>query len=367
MGLERKIIRRLKPYTPGEQPDPALQSQIIKLNTNENPYPPSVAVLDALRAVDAETLRRYPSPTALRFRQVAAGVHGLSPSHVIATNGGDELLRLAITVFCDPRRQGPSDSQISGLGICVPTYSLYEVLAAIHDTPVVRIPLAEAFALPVDLAERLNREGVQLAIITNPHAPSGHLEAVDRLDAVAKQFRGVVLIDEAYVDFANRDALSLLLGPNPRKNVLLLRSLSKGYGLAGLRVGYGLGDPQLIATLVKVRDSYNTDVLSQVAAVAALEHRDEAAQTWRTVIKQRQWLHGELVGHGFRVFPSEANFLLVVPPPTGPEARVIYESLEQRGVLVRYFDQDRLCDKLRITVGTPEQNRELLAALDEII
>jgi histidinol-phosphate aminotransferase len=361
MSLERDNVARLSPYTPGEQPG---NGPVIKLNTNENPYPPAPAVIEAIRGVTADALRRYPPPRADGFRQVAASAHGLSPEQVIATNGGDELLRMAVTAFCDPARGGGETA--GGLGVAEPSYSLYDVLAAIHDTPVTHIGLGPDWSIPADFAERLNRAGCRLALLVNPHAPSGTLTPVARLERIAREFRGVLLIDEAYVDFAQTDALSLLDPQRGLQNVLLLRSLSKGYSLAGLRFGYGLGCPALITTLHKIRDSYNTDILAQTAAIAALGHRAEAKKTWQAVVAERSRLAAELHKRGMQTPPSQSNFLLATCPPGRPSAPMIYEALKTRGVLVRYFDQERLRDKLRITIGTPAQNNALLAALDKV-
>ncbi len=358
MPYERPNIHELHAYTPGEQPGAA--ERVIKLNTNENPYPPAPAVMEAIRSVSAERLRLYPPPAADAFRTAAARVHGLDPSQVIATNGGDELLRLVVTVFCEPRS---GDGSAAGLGYAVPSYTLYETLAAIHNTQLVRIPLGEDFDLTVDFAAKLNEARCRLAMVVNPHAPSGRLESIDTLRAIAREFRGVLLIDQAYVDFAPRDAVELVREGSGLDNVLLLRSLSKGYSLAGLRFGYGLGSPGLIAALDKARDSYNTDVLSQAAATAAITHRDHAAESWKKVIAERGRLTDTLCGLGWNVLPSTSNFILAQPPV---DAKALYQSLKQRGILVRYFDQDRLRDRLRITIGTPEQNDALLASVREL-
>ena len=320
-------------------------------------------MIEAIRSVAPESLRRYPPPDAADFRHTAACVHGLTPDQVIATNGGDELLRLAITVFCHPRRDAQSDRAPGGVGFTDPTYSLYPVLAQIHDTPVTRVPLDDGFALPDGFADRLNATGCRLALIVNPHAPSGLLRPIEQLQAIAETFDGVLLIDEAYTDFASHDALPLLGPARGLDNVLILRSLSKGYSLAGLRFGYGMGHPGLIAALHKARDSYNTDVLAQAAATAALTHRDLAARTWEAVIGERQRLTAALTQRRCAVIPSQSNFLLTTPPPSAP-AREVHQSLKDRGVFVRYFDQPRLDDKLRITVGTAEENDRLLSALD---
>lgn len=359
MSYERDNIRELEAYTPGEQPQ---RMRVVKLNTNENPYPPTEAVMAAIRTLDPERLRRYPSPTADAFRAVAAQVHGVTPQQVIATNGGDELLRLAVTVFCEPSLNG---NAAGGLGVVDPSYSLYPVLAAIHATPVVRVPLREDFSLDGDTARRWNDAGCRAAFIVNPHAPSGRLESLDTLRTLATTFRGVLLIDEAYVDFAQRDALPLVREDLP--NVLVLRSLSKGYSLAGLRFGYGIGAVPLIAAMQKARDSYNVDALAQAAAEAALRSRDAASQSWSRVMAERGRVTEQLQRRGFEVCPSQSNFLLATPKAGGSDAAAIYRKLADAGIFVRYFDQDRLRDKLRITIGTPQQNDELFAALDQFL
>jgi histidinol-phosphate aminotransferase len=360
MPYERDNIQRMHGYTPGEQPsDPS----VIKLNTNENPYPPAQAVLEAIRRVSGELLRKYPPPNADRFRDAAARLHGVSRDQIVATNGGDELLRLMVTVFCAPGIRGVTE--VAGLGVAEPSYSLYPILAQIQDTPITRIPLEDDWSLPADFADRLNAASCKLAMIVNPHAPSGRLESVATLEAIARKFRGVLLIDEAYVNFSAHDALPLVKPGGP-ENVLLLRTLSKGYSLAGLRFGYGIGHAKLIEALNKAKDSYPTDVLAQAAAVAALESQTDAKRSWQAVIDERRRLSGALTQRGYRVFPSESNFILTIPPQTGPNAGAIYESLKAGGILVRYFDQDRLRDKLRITIGTPEQDDALLKALDRM-
>ena len=363
----RDHIAPLSPYTPGEQP--AADQRVIKLNTNEAPFPPHPDVLAAVRAVTAETLRRYPSPTAQGFRHAAARAHTLSPDHVIATNGGDELLRLAITCFCDA--DGPAGASTGGVGLASPTYSLYPVLAAIHGTPVVEVPRGEDFALPepAELAHAWNAAGVKLAFVVNPHAPSGRLEPIDALRRLADAFDGLLLIDEAYVDFAQRDALDLLRD-DQRRNVLILRSLSKGYAMAGVRFGYGLADPELIAVLDKARDSYNTDAVSQAAATAALRRCDDHRRLWDAVRAERARVTRALRDRGFAVLDSETNFVLAMPPDPGAPASAashaasLYENLKTRGILVRHFAHDRLHDKLRITIGAPDQNDALLRAID---
>ena len=379
-------MEKLSAYSPGDQPTDA---GVTKLNTNENPYPPPRAVLEAIRAVEAESLRRYPPPRSAPVRQAAARGHGLTQDQVIITNGGDELLRLAVTVFCEPSgsaaapgdrpgRAAPGGGGAlgapGGLGLTEPTYSLYPVLASIAGTAVTRVPLREDFSLPADFGDRVLESGCRLAFVVNPHAPSGRVESPARLRTLAQQLsrRAVLLVDEAYVDFAQSDAIELVRGGVGLDNVLLLRSLSKGYSLAGLRIGYGLGAPGLIEALDKARDSYNVDILAQKAAIAALEHRGEASATWDRVLDERERVSEALCSRGFSVLPSQANFILVsVPEKPGsgrgvPAAARLFEALQAQGIYVRYFDQDRLRDKLRITIGTPRENDVLLAAMEKV-
>ena len=358
MTYERKNIQQMTGYTPGEQPD---SFDVTKLNTNENPYPPGEAVMETLRKIDAESLRRYPPPLAKEFRELTAQIHGLTPENIIATNGGDELLRLAITTFVDPHQP---------IGYAEPSYSLYPVLAEINNSPVVRIPLNGDWSLPQDFAKRLNENRVKLAFIVNPHAPSGLLTNVESLATIADEFDGVLLIDEAYVDFVdpqlNYNAIRLV---NRYNNVLILRSLSKGYSLAGLRFGYGLGAQSIIAPmLTKTKDSYNVNAISQQLAVSALNNREQAERTWRTVREERQRLSDRLEKIGLLCPTSQSNFLLAtVPESIRGGAKIVYESLKRRNIFVRYFNADRLRDKLRITVGKPEENDMLLKALGELV
>jgi histidinol-phosphate aminotransferase len=366
MGYERARIAAMLGYVPGKQPT---SPDVIKLNTNENPYPPSPAVMHAIHAVLPEALRKYPSPAADGFRAVAATVHGLGLDNIVAVNGGDELLRMAIATFVEPGEP---------VGTVEPSYSLYPVLAEAHGSPVFSVDSGADFSLPDDVAERMNAAGVKLLFIVCPHAPSGQLTTVAELSRVASAFRGVVLVDEAYIDFVDpelgHDATELV---KKHDNVLLLRTLSKGYSLAGLRFGYGLGAESLIAPMLwKTRDSYNVDALAQAAATAALEHRDYARATWERVRSERARLRDALVALGFRVHPSQSNFLLAhLPAGYGRDAagggekpaRALRDQLEHRGLLVRYFDAPRIDDALRITVGTDAQNDRLLAALRALL
>ena len=356
MSYERKNISDLQAYVPGEQPQ---TGTVIKLNTNEHPDLPHQAVIDALRQFDPELLRRYPSPTAMPFRKLAAQTHGVTTEQIIATNGGDELLRLLLTVFSEPNGKG--------IGVSDPTYSLYEVLAAIHDTPVTRIARMEDWSLPGDFAKQLNDAGVTLAFIVNPHAPTGRLESVDTLREIASQFNGVLVIDEAYTNFAEHDCLELVREGSGLDNVILLRSLSKGYSLAGLRFGYGIAStPALIQAMDKARDSYNTDAVSQALACAAVGACKDVAGSWKKIISERNRMTEELTLRNWIVLPSQTNFILAQAPGGIDDAVRIYQTLKEKGIFVRYFNHPRLLDKLRITIGTPSQNNMLIGALDNM-
>jgi len=356
MSFERDNIARMQGYTPGEQLD---GDNIIKLNTNENPYPPSPAVAQALQDTAVASLRRYPPATALRFRQAAAALHGIDADNIIATNGGDELLRLVLTTFVEA-----GDTIVT----TQPSYSLYPVLAEIQNCKLRELPLADDWSMPEDFIDKLNQSKAKLCILVNPHAPTGTLLSISYLETIADKFDGILLVDEAYVDFVDPDqhynSVPLAVG---HPNVLLLRTLSKGYSLAGLRFGYGIGNQSLIDPMqYKTRDSYNTDLLAQRLATAAVESIEHASDTWAKVRSSRKQLAAALSDLGFVVYPSQTNFLLC-RVPEGKQAEQLYLDLKARKILVRYFNQERLQDKLRISIGSEAENRSLLAALEEIL
>lgn len=358
MPYERHNIRKMLGYVPGEQPN---TTDVIKLNTNENPYPPAEAIMHTLQDIAAEALRRYPQSDARDFRRVAAQVHRLEPENVLAVNGGDELLRLAITTFVEPRQ---------AIGVAEPSYALYRTLAEIQDCPLAKVKLPDNWSLPEDFIEKMNAAAAKLVIITNPHAPSGHLTPVPRLAEIAAQLHGVLLLDEAYVDFvdpqAGYDSMPLV---RQFANVLILRSLSKGYSLAGLRFGYGLGAGSLIEPmLTKTKDSYNVNAISQRLAMAALQNRATVSRTWAAVRSERSRLQNALGQLGFLCLPSQSNFLLAEVPEGMPkDAATIYEELKQQNIFVRYFAEPRLQNKLRISIGRPEENDILLNGLSRLL
>lgn len=339
----RKGLQGLEPYAPGEQPrDRAL----IKLNTNENPYGPSPAVSAALAALDGDALRRYPDPTATQVREAAAELFDCSADHVIVGNGSDELLRLCLTTFVEP-----------GDAVVLPdvTYSLYETLIAIHGARVQRVPLDDDFGYPRALADARGA----VMFLCHPNAPTGLPARPELVESVVSTFPGVVVIDEAYADFADHDFTQLA---RRRDDVLVLRTLSKSYSLAGMRIGLGLGAPELIAALGVVKDSYNLSVADQVAAVAALRDQAYLRTTVDAVRRSRARLVAGLRDLGLEALDSAANFVFV--RLSGREqARAVWTALRDDGVLVRYFSRPRVDDGLRITVGTDEQIDRTLACI----
>jgi len=344
MGYFRENVDRVEGYKPGFQPK---SRDVVKLNTNENPYPPCPAVLEVLADFDAEKLRRYPDPLGSEFRQAAARLNGVDADWIMCCNGGDDLLTIAFRAFCDSQR---------AVAYPVPTYSLYPVLADLQDCEKIEIPFDKEFNLPAKLA----KTGAALTIVCNPNAPTGSFIRVEELASLADELDGVLLIDEAYVDFAEGTCASLV---KRFDNVIILRSMSKGYSLAGLRFGYGIAQGDLINGLMKVKDSYNVDAIAIAAAAAAIKDQQYFKENIEKVKAERARLTAELRGLGFKVQNAFSNFVLA----ENSHAADIYDKLVKMDIYVRYFKLAGLEDKLRITVGTPEQNGKLLTALKQIL
>ncbi len=350
MAYFRDNIERLEGYVPGYQPK---SGNVIKLNTNENPYPPSPEVLKALAGLAPDRLRRYPDPVGNEFRSAAAEVHALTPENIICTNGGDDLLTICIRAFCD---------KTSPVACAGPTYSLYPVLAGIQDCDYIEIPYRRGNALP---AEKLAKTSAGLIIVCNPNAPTASFIQPGEIDKLCAAVKGktAVMIDEAYVDFADTNCIDLV---KKHDNVIILRSMSKGYSLAGIRFGYGIACPELITGLIeKVKDSYNVDVCAITAATAAIKDQQYFKSNVEKVIAERKRLTSGLREVGFDLDESFTNFLFARPPKG--RAVQLYHKLIERNIYVRYFDITGINDRLRITVGTPEQNTQLINAVKEIL
>lgn len=354
MTYERDNIKELKAYVPGEQPD---SGEFIKLNTNENPYPPAPEVQKTLAEFDANNLRRYPQPTSSKFREIAADLHKVGSENIIATRGGDELIRLAITTFVDPGKT---------VAMTEPTYSLYLTIARIQNCEILQVKLEDDWSLPENFADECNRNAARLTMVVNPHAPSGALLTQETIESLCNSIDGVLLVDEAYVDFIDpKDKYNAIPLIEKYDNLLILRTLSKGYSLAGLRFGYGIGHNDLVNPMLeKTRDSYNLDGISQKIAESAIKNQSYAQDNWDKVREQRQRLEGELSDLGLSVFPSQTNFLLVsVPEKISLNAPGLYQKLKEKGILVRYFNEPGLKDKLRISIGTEIENTSLIETL----
>jgi histidinol-phosphate aminotransferase len=346
MGYFRKNIEKIRGYEPGFQPK---ETDVIKLNTNENPYPPSPEVLKVLSEISPERLRKYPDPLGDEFRQAAAEINSVRFEDIMCCNGGDDLLTMAFRAFCDKNRP---------VAYPVPTYSLYPVLAKLQNCRAIEVPFDGEFNLPAKLAGTK----AALTIVCNPNAPNGSFVSVDELASLADELSGVLLIDEAYVDFAESNCTQLI---KEFDNVIVLRSLSKGYGLAGLRFGYAIAQSNLIKGLMKVKDSYNVDSVALAVATAAINDQKYFTETTEKVKKARGLLIEQLRDLGFEVPQSHANFVLARCKDR--KADIIFDELKKRRIYVRYFDLPGLEDKLRITVGTDEQNSKLISALKEIL
>lgn len=338
-------MRAVAPYVPGEQPGPGRRA--IKLNTNENPYPPSPRVLEALRHAIDETVRLYPDPEARALRARASEVYGIPADHILAGNGSDELIALVLRATVDPGAR---------VAFPVPTYSLYETMVATQGGVPVCVPFPPDFSLPPDVAGARAR----VTLLCNPNSPSGTLIPLRRVDALARAVGGVLVVDEAYVDFARESAIGLA-GRLP--NVIVLRTFSKSFSLAGLRIGLAFGHPELLAGLRTLKDSYNLDRLAQVAACAALDDLPWMQANVERIRATRTRLTARLEALGFAVLPSETNFVLARRP--GEDLGPVAGALAGRDILVRHFTSHGLDDALRITVGTDAEVDALLAALSE--
>lgn len=340
----RPNVREMHGYAPGEQP--GVGERVVKLNTNENPFAPSPKVVQAIQNVEPEMLRRYPNPTADVFRDAAAELLGVTRDMILAGNGSDDVLTIATRTFVRPA---------GTLAYPEPTYSLYPVLAQLEDAKEATVPWEPDYALPVDALLATKADAIYLA---NPNAPTGTFVSPMKVEELAKRFKGLVLVDEAYVDFAEDDCVPLV---REHENVVITRTLSKAYSLAGIRFGYAVAQPHVIAEMMKVKDSYNCDAISVLAATAAIQDQPYAKRSWDHVRQERQRLSSELTQMGWTVLPSQANFILVTCP--SGKGREAYLGLKEQGILVRYFDKPGLTDKIRITVGTMQENNALLGGI----
>lgn len=344
------VVRGLTPYVPGEQPK---LPNLVKLNTNENPYGPSPRVLEALRAETGDSLRLYPDPNADRLKEAVASYFGVAPKQVFVGNGSDEVLAHAFLGLLKHERP-----------LLFPdiTYSFYPVYCGLYDVAFETVPLTETFEIrPADYARP--NGGI---IFPNPNAPTGRaLSLADIERILAANPDSVVVIDEAYVDFGGETAMPLVA---KYPNLLVVQTLSKSRSLAGLRVGFAVGHADLIEALERVKNSFNSYPLDRLAiagAVAAMADRDHFERTRQAVIRSREASVKELAALGFEVLPSAANFVFARHPQR--DAGELAAALRSRSIIVRHFRQPRIEQFLRITVGTDAQCRALTGALREIL
>lgn len=344
------VVTQLTPYVPGEQPR---LRKLVKLNTNEHPYLPAPGVLQAIACVDGDALRRYPDPESADLREAFARRNKLEAEQVFLGNGSDEVLAHTFQALLK-----------HPLPLLFPdiTYSFYPVWSQLYQVSFRTVPLKADFTVdPADY--RGDNGGI---IIPNPNAPTGILMGLDTIRVLLEQNPdSVVVIDEAYIDFGGDSAVALI----PEfDNLLVVQTMSKSWALAGLRVGVAMGNAELIEGLQRVKNSFNSyplDLLAQRAALAALADEPYFDTSCRRVVDSRERLSAAMIGLGFEVLPSAANFIMA--RYAGRSAAELFQELRSRGIIVRYFDRPRIDQYLRISIGTDEQCDELLSALKELV
>lgn len=348
MSYFRPVIDEMQGYVPGEQPQ---VGKFIKLNTNENPYPCSPSISLAVEAALRSGLGRYPDATATAFRHRAAELHGVEPDWVLCGNGSDEILTMCMRAFV-------GEGQL--IRLPHPSYVLYKTLAQIQGARSEEVSFEPDWSVPASFAA--DGHDLRLVFLPNPNSPSGTVIAPEKIKELAVQLPCPLVVDEAYVDFADSNCIALVRDCD---NVLVTRSLSKSYALAGLRFGYVIARPDIIAGLMKVKDSYNCDHLSIAAATAAIDDQSWLTETRGKVIATRTRLTDAMRRLGFDVVDSQANFVWCTQATFDLER--IYEGLKEQRILVRYMNYPRWGDGLRITVGSDAQVDACLSLIEGLI
>ena len=344
----RKTIAGMRGYVPGEQPK---DRTYIKLNANENAFPPSPRVGEALAAFAADRLRVYPDPVANELRQEAAQLASLPDKNwVICGNGSDDLLTIGVRTFVD---------QGGALASFEPSYSLYPILADIQGAGCTLIPLTADFEMPDDTLNQA--DGASLLFIVRPNAPTANSFPMADVRKICRGFDGIVWIDEAYADFGEDNCLGLV---KEFSNVVVSRTFSKSYAMAAIRLGLGFANPAIIEQMLKVRDSYNVGVLPQIAGLAALRDQDYMTEMTGKIKANRQVLSDQLTTLGFTVLPSQSNFILCKPPTP---AQTYFQAMREEGLLIRYFSGERTRDYVRITIGDSDACQAVVAATTRIL
>jgi len=349
MSLLRPNIAAMQGYVPGYQP-PDIASW-IKLNTNENPYPPSPNVVAAIQAElgsDGASLRTYPSASSQALREAAAELYGFDPSWIIMANGSDELLNNLIRACAGQGQE---------VGYVHPSYSYYSTLAEVQGAIVCTYGLGDDYRIEA-FPEYYHGK---IFFLTTPNSPLGFAFPLDYIRELASSCGGILVVDEAYADFSDTNALDLV---RQFENVVVTRTLSKSYSLAGMRLGLAIARPEIISALDKIRDHYNLDRLAQAACVAALKDQAYFRDCCSRICATREWFSNELKSIGYDVIPSQGNFVFAAPPDR--DGRRVYDGLYSRKILVRHFSDPLLCHGLRITIGTRTDMETILAALRDI-
>jgi len=347
MNYVRPSILSMKGYAPGFQPDP--RENYIKLNSNENPFPPTPRVKALLQKLAYEDLRIYPDPESLELREELGRLYGFSPSQIICGNGSDDILNIIVRTFVEPGE---------ALGFFEPAFPLYRVLGIIHGAKIVSIPLAEPYDHPP-----MPPKGLKIFFLANPNSPVGFSYPTALISQMARKTDAIFVVDEAYAEFARENALNLIRN---FENVIVVRTVSKSYSLAGVRLGYAIGHKKWIGEMFKVKDPFNVTRLTQAVVAAALEDQEYLRKNILQIVEARKWFTQEVAALGYRVVPSQANFIFPQPPRKGRGVK-FYEALLRHKVLTRYYDEEGLQDGVRLTIGTKEEMLITLQALKEIL
>jgi histidinol-phosphate aminotransferase len=341
-------LKEAAEYIPGEQPQGL--DEYIKLNTNENPFPPSKAVLEAIRAAANESLKRYPDPTARKIREAYAAVRGIDPDNIFVGNGSDEIFTLIFRGFVEP--DGTA-------AFAYPSYALYTTLAQMNGIKYDTVPLNKDFSYNMGL---FLKKKYNLVIIANPNNPTGTYCEVGAIRSFLQKFKGLLVVDEAYVDFYGGSAVELV---DEYDNVMVTHSMSKSYSLAGLRIGFAIAPTDIIRGLMKIKDSYNVDIVAAAGAIAALKDKRGFNYNIELVVSNKEYLEESLTALGFEIVPSRANFIFVRHPDV--TSSDLYERLKERKILVRHYTGPVQSDYIRVSVGTMMEMKALIKELTVIV
>ncbi len=351
----RKNIKNMEGYTPGEQPK---QEGLIKLNTNENPYPPSPSAAKLLTNFSSGRLRLYPDPLSDDLRRTIAKTYGFTVENLITGNGSDDILNIIIRTFVDEGEKI----------ICFdPSYTLYSILSTIQGAQTYTLSLNDDFTIPSDflqskLDQLSQQQNLKVFFIANPNSPTGNAFPISEIETICSKFQGIVVVDEAYADFADDNALRLL---KKFDNLIISRTLSKSYSMAGVRLGWAISSPSIIKEMIKVKDSYNVSLLSQLLAIGALNDQPYFNDIIFKIKATREKLINNLKELRFTVIPSQSNFIMASPP--NKNGNELFLFLRHKNILVRYFPAHKTKAFIRITVGKDEDMQKLITCCKDYV